>query len=358
MSIRVVDAGLVPDIRSQSLYHGLAYARTDATPDTILLVSPQEPYVSIGFHQELEKEIDMDFCERRHLRVLRREVGGGAVYLDQNQVFTQWVMGPERLPWELPKRFELYAQPTVRTYRALGIDAEFRPVNDIHVSGRKIGGTGAAAIGKAEVMVGSLMFDFDTDLMSRLLKVPSEKFRDKVQGGLREYMTTMREELGERPDAETVKEIYLRECQDALGESFKTGELTDEEWKMIEQLDAKLASEGWLRKKGAVRPLGVKIHQDVWVGESIYKAQGGLIRVTARLHRGRIEDISVSGDFTFHPHRKLVELEKNLIDGQLMEDALRQRLTHFYRHSGVQTPGVEVRDWLQAILGLKEASVS
>jgi lipoate-protein ligase A len=49
------------------------------------------------------------------------------------------------------------------------------------VAGRKIGGTGAASIGEATVMVGSFMFDFDTETMSRCLKVPSEKFRDKLK---------------------------------------------------------------------------------------------------------------------------------------------------------------------------------
>ncbi|RMD95255.1 MAG: lipoate--protein ligase family protein, partial [Calditrichaeota bacterium] len=180
MAIRFIDAGVVSYVRSQTIYHGLAYARHEKSPDTIILVSPETPYVCIGFHQELEKEVDVAFCHAHGIPILRREVGGGAVYLDRNQVFTQWVMSPDRLPWNLERRFEVYASPLVKTYRALGVEANFRPVNDIHVAGRKIGGTGAAAIGNAEVVVGSLMFDFDTELMAKVLKVPSEKFRDKV----------------------------------------------------------------------------------------------------------------------------------------------------------------------------------
>jgi lipoate-protein ligase A len=317
MSIRLLDLGTVSYLRSQSIYHGLAYARTDKTPDTILLVCPREPYVCVGFHQEVDREVDVDFCQRNHLPVLRREVGGGAVYLDENQLFTQWVMHPDRLPLNLEKRFRLYAQPLVSTYRSLGIDANFRPVNDIHVSGKKIGGTGAAAIGNAEVMVGSLMFDFNTELMAKVLKVPSEKFRDKIYQSLQEYMTTMTKELGSAPPVEDVKELYVRECQKALGEEIVAGELTDEEKRAIAEADARLASEEWLRQKGGLRRTGVKIHQDVWVGESTFKARGGLIRVTARIHQNRIEDLSISGDFTFHPHGKLAELEKALCDVEL-----------------------------------------
>ncbi|MDQ7052520.1 MAG: hypothetical protein Q9P14_06380 [candidate division KSB1 bacterium] len=169
MAIRLVDLGTVSYLRSQTVYHGVAYARTDHTPDTILLMNPKEPYVCVGFHQEVDKEVDMTFCREKGLPVLRREVGGGAVLLDENQMFTQWIMAPDRLPWNLNKRFQIYARPLVQTYHAFGIQAEFRPINDIHVSGRKIGGTGAAAIGQAEVMVGSFLFDFagPLELMAR-----------------------------------------------------------------------------------------------------------------------------------------------------------------------------------------------
>jgi len=55
-------------------------------------------------------------------------------------------------------------EPLVLTYRDLGIVATHRPVNDVHVRGKKIDGTGAALIGRAEVLVGSFMFDFDSRL--------------------------------------------------------------------------------------------------------------------------------------------------------------------------------------------------
>ena len=63
----------------------------------------------------------------------------------------------------------MFIEPVVRTYRELGVQADYRPINDIHVAGRKIGGTGAASIGEATVMAGSFMFDFDTATMAKCL---------------------------------------------------------------------------------------------------------------------------------------------------------------------------------------------
>ena len=83
--------------------------------------------------------------------------------------------------------------------------------------GRKIGGTGAASIGEATVMVGSFMFDFDTATMARCLKVPSEKFRDKLKTTLDDYMTTMTRELSTLPSRDDVKARFLKHCEAVLG---------------------------------------------------------------------------------------------------------------------------------------------
>ncbi len=352
--IRVIDLGLVSPLRSQSIYHGLAYALTPDTPDTILLVGPTDPYVCIGYHQELVKEVDVDFCREHNLPIYRREVGGGAVYLDKGQVFTQWIFQRGHLPATLEDRFALYIKPLVDTYQALGIDATLRPINDIHVRGKKIGGTGAAQIGNADVVVGSLMFDFNFELMARVLKVPSEKMRDKIYQSLQEYMTTMTKELGYTPDYEEVKQLYLEQCARALSRELIFGEPTPEEMAITEEVEARLASDEWLYQKGGLRQTAaVKIHADVYLVESAHKAPGGLIRATARLREGRIDDLTLSGDFTMIPAFAVGALEQALRGMPIEEDALRRKVQEFYRALNVQSPGVTAEDWVQALMNLK-----
>jgi lipoate---protein ligase len=103
--IRLLDLGLAPPIRSQTIYHAVGYAMGPQDPDTILLVSPDRPYVSIGRHQDADREVDLDYCAQQGLPVIRREVGGGAVYLDRDQLFTQWVFHADRLPPTVEGRF-------------------------------------------------------------------------------------------------------------------------------------------------------------------------------------------------------------------------------------------------------------
>lgn len=292
---RLIDAGTVSHLRSQTIYHGLARARKDGSPDTIILAVPARPYVCVGFHQDLEQEIDLDFCRDRGLPVLRRETGGGAVYLDRNQLFVQWVMDPASLPPRIEHRFELFARPLVETYRAIGIDACFHPVNDVQVQGRKIAGTGAARIGDAEVLVGNLIFDFDPDVMARVLRAPSAAFRDQVRRSLRMYMTSVRRELDRVPDPGAVASLYTRKCQEILELELQPGELTADEIVAIEAIDRRFCSDGFLHRPGGSRRRGVKIHAEVRVVESQQETQGGAVRATARLKRGRIEELTLSG---------------------------------------------------------------
>jgi len=340
----------VAPVRSQTVYHAVAYAMAPTDPDTIILVSPMNPYVCIGCHQDIEKEVDLSYCKAKGLPVFRREVGGGAVYLDAMQVFTQWIFHHDHVPPGIEERFALHARPVVETYHALGIPAYLRPVNDIQVAGKKIGGMGAARIGIAEVLVTSLMFDFDVESMTQVLKVSSEKMRDKVHQGLRQYMTTLTSELGRTPDRAEVKALYVDQCRAAMGREIVPGTLTEREETMARQLDERFVAADWLYQQAKSRKSSVKIHQDVVVVEAAHKAPGGLIRVTARLREKRIEELSISGDFTLLPMTALRELEQATCGLSAEHDLLFEAVRAVYKSSGIQSPGVTPEDFTQAIL--------
>ena len=348
-AVRLLDLGTVPPVRSQSIFHAVGYAMGPDSPDTIMLVSPDAPYVSIGLHQDADREVDLDYCREIGVPVIRREVGGGAVYLDGNQLFTQWIFRAEHLPATIEERFRLYIETLVGTYRTLGIAAEYRPINDVHVAGRKIGGTGAARMDRAEVVVGSLMFDFDIATMARVLKVPSEKFRDKVYQSLAEYMTTMRRELGEPPPREVVVAAYLASCAAILDRPVEPGELRADELELATTLDERFASAEWLHEAGGLRRAGVKIHEDVRVGEGAHKAAGGLIRCVARVRGDRLDDIGFSGDFTARPATMPEDLEAELRGTELSDPALLAVVDGYYARVRPEIPGVTAGDWVAAI---------
>ena len=356
MRVRLLDLGTVPYLESQTLYHAVASAMEEGSPNTITLMSPDEPYVCVGYHQDVDKEIDLEYCRAHDLPVLRREVGGGAVYLDGDQLFVHFIFHREHLPRQGEEVYKLFIRPLVETYRAIGIEASHRPVNDIVVGGRKIGGTGIAAIGQAMVVAGSVMFDFDIETMSRALKVSSEKMRDKIYQSLHEYMTTIRRELAKPPPREEVKAILVGKLTETLEVDLQPGDLTAKERRTVRVLNRRFSSSRWLRHKGGLVRRGVTIKSGVRVAEAEYKAPGGLIRVTARLKDGAIDDVSLSGDFTFHPGPLLRQLERHLRGRRLDQGELTASVEEFCTEFHVQAPGVAPADIARALLGVAEDS--
>lgn len=356
MRLRVLDFGQVSALRSQAVYHGLAETvRADSDP-MLSLASPETPYVCVGLHQEIAREVDEAFCAEHGLPVLRRHVGGGAVYLDRNQLFTHFVFPRARAPRHAAELYPLFIEPVVRTYRDFGINANYRPVNDIHVDGRKIGGTGAASIGEATVMVGSFMLDFDTATMARCLRVPSEKFRDKLRQTLDDYMTTMVKQLGTVPPREDLLARFFHHCHEVLGLKPEADRPTDAELRAIEAAETALLDPEFIEMQGRkLVALGVKIAADTHLTESALKAPGGLVRVHLLNREGTVADLMISGDLTCLPPEGLDRLAADLRGTPLDETALTAAVDRSLAARGIETPGVSAADFARAILAAVEA---
>lgn len=353
MMIRLLDLNKVSYLHSHTIYHAVAYCTTVASPGTIIILRPREPYVCIGYHQLLEKVIDVEYCRQKGIPIIRREVGGGAVYLDKDQLFFQCVFPINKAPKRVDNLYKLFLKPAVNTYRKLGIDAYYRPVNDIQVDEKKICGTGAGRIEDAAVVVGNLLFDFNYGEMARILRVSSEKFRDKIFDSMQLYLTTLRRELGYIPDRERAKNILTKEFEKLLGCSLQSGSLTSEENEMLARIDEKFTDPDWLHEKGGKLTNWIKISTDVNIMESTFKAPGGLIWVILRLKGDTIDDIVISGDFTIQPNDALTNLEDRLMGKPLKAGTLLKTVENFYALKGIQSPGVRPEDIVKAIMAEK-----
>jgi len=315
------------------------------------LLSPASPYVCIGYHQDLEKEVDVGYCQANDIPIFRREVGGGAVYLDGNQLFYQLVMHKDNpfAPADKASFYRKFLQPPIETYREIGIPAEYKPVNDIVARKRKISGNGAAEIGEYLVLVGNLILDFNYEMMSRVLRVPDEKFRDKVYRSMRENLTTIKRELGQVPSRELLTAMLARNFERILG-PLPRAEMDEELQNEVTRLAPEFFKEEWLYKIGR-RTEGrkVRIAAGVDVKHLVHKAPGGLIRGDVEIRDGVITSLALSGDFFFYPADKLTELSKTLIGKKGAE--VEETMVQFYEKHGIESPGVEPADVTKVVIG-------
>jgi lipoate-protein ligase A len=354
MTIRLLDFGQVESLRSLAIFHGVGYALRGDTPDTITITRPLDPFVSIGHHQDARAEVDLDFCEQAGVPVYRREIGGGAVYLDEGQTFWHTIFHQSRVPTNLTDVYTKFLAGPVLALNRMGIPAEHRPVNDIQVGGRKIGGTGAASVGESMIVAGSLMFDFNYELMVRVLRVPSEKFRDKMYSTMREYLTTINRQLGDdAPTRERGVQILIECFAETLGTELVLDEPRRDELEAIERQEERIASDEWLHLDGLPASGDiVKIAEGVKVIESVHKAPGGLVRATVAVKDGSIDGLLLSGDFFMEPAESLGDLQDALVGVTHDEDAVLGVVKA--QLEGVDAPGLDPTDITTAVMATPE----
>jgi lipoate-protein ligase A len=332
---------------TQLLYHALPRLNREG----LILVSPASPYVCIGFFQDAEQEVDLEYCRRQAIPVFRREVGGGAVYLDGDQLFYQLVIHRDNplVPEGKDGFYRRFLQPPIEAYRALGIPAEYKPVNDIIANQRKISGNGVAEIGDYVVFVGNLIVDFNYEMMARVLRVPDEKFRDKVHKTLWENLSTIRREVGDAPPTEELWTLLADKFAHVLG-PLEVETAVDAAWRTKSyDLASQFLSHDWLL--GRKRPgldRAVTIRSGVEVKQRVHKAVGGLIRATSEVQEGRLAAVAISGDFFFYPEGRLAALEVALV-GVAVAD-VESAIARFYEEQGIESPGVTPADFAQVLV--------
>jgi len=343
--VKLYNLGKVPWYESQTIYHALGYLGCEA----LSLVSPATPYACIGFHQDVEQEVEVGFCRENNIPILRREVGGGAVYLDGNQLFYQLILRKDNplVPLRKETFYRKFLEPVMRVYQRIGIPAEYKPINDLITGTRKISGTGAGEIGDCIVFVGNLILDFNYEMMARILKVPHEKFRDKIHKTMVDNLSTIRRELGEKEaslwDEPSLNALLVEEYEKMVG-PMEPSEKDQELQNKMDDLRTRMLSESWLYQKGRqTQGRDVKIRAGVNVVHKMYKAQGGLIRAEYEVREGKMTHVRFSGDFFCYPEKAIEELEAKL-EGQALKEAI--ILIHqFYSMGNVETPGISIEDW-------------
>jgi lipoate-protein ligase A len=346
--MKVYDLGLRPKLDSMLCFHALAHLGREG----LVLVSPASTIACVGYFQDTREVVDLDFCLKNGLEVMRREVGGGAVLLDAGQIFYNVVLRRDNplVPKTVDGVYRKFSQPAIDVYGDFGVEVSFRPINDLVTKdGRKIAGEGGADIGPCMAFVGSIIMDFDYELMPHILRVPDEKFRDKFHKSLSENLTTLRRETGRSVPREEVVEALKRRFAEALG-PLEEASPDDELRAKMRELEARYRSEEFLFRK-IRRPAAreTRVREGVRFVDGVHKAPGGLLSCYAEVVEDVVGDVSITGDFTMVPRAGLEELEGAIVGAPYERRPVSDVIEDFYKRSRADTPGVEAEHYLAAL---------
>jgi lipoate-protein ligase A len=309
-TFRVIDTGIRDGRRQIAFDQAMIDAhRAGSIPDSVRFLR-FPPTALIGRHQALAREVNLDHCRAHGIGIARRITGGGAIYFDEGQlgwelVFHRSTLGIESLTEATRRICEAAAAGLSR----LGVDAKYRPRNDIEVDGRKVSGTGGFFDGDTLFYQGTVLVDMNPGDMIAALNVPQAKLAKRSLASAEQRVVMLKELLGTAPAIESVKQSLLAGFAERLGIVPVPGEITGHE----ETLAAKYHDEE-IGTDAFVAEI-----DDPGAGEGMLAAShtgaGGTITAYVRLEgqqRDRIREVLITGDFFVTPPRTVFDLEASL----------------------------------------------
>lgn len=144
------------------------------------------PSVIIGYNQNSQAEVNLEYLRRNGILLVRRVTGGGAVYHDLQNLNYSMVA---------PLGGADPVSVIVDALRRLGVPAERTGRNDIFVEGRKVSGYARRVYKDRELVHGTLMYDVDIDTLTRALDVPGSKLNLKGVASVRSRVTNLKDYL-------------------------------------------------------------------------------------------------------------------------------------------------------------------
>lgn len=200
--------------------------------------------VSIGYFQSLEQEVNQPKCAELGIDIVRRRTGGGAVYHDSEGEITYSVIAPEKLfPKGITESYWEICDWIVKGLSHLGISAEFKPINDVIVNGKKISGNAQTRRNGILLQHGTILYDLDVEKMFSVLKVGEAKISDKMIASVKERVTCVKNHASVSR-SELYEALQKGFCE---GKKIQAQQISDSELKRAQQLaKEKYASDEWM----------------------------------------------------------------------------------------------------------------
>jgi len=218
--------------------------REGASLPTIRFYNWEPNAVSIGYFQSIRDEVNLEVCRELGVDCIRRWTGGGAVYHDFDGEITYSVIAPASIfPKNIIESYGLICGWLVRSLESLGIKAEFRPINDILVNGKKISGSAQTRRGGILLQHGTLLYGLDLEKMFSLLNVNRQKINDKMIKSARERVTCIL--MNRDIDKKDVYEALVNAFTEGKDYEFCTSSI-DERKRARELAHEKYRSDEWM----------------------------------------------------------------------------------------------------------------
>lgn len=201
---------VLPEVADRSLVFYLAMEEFVAREiaDEAFFVWRVKPTVIIGRNQDVEAEVNMDYCMSNGVEVVRRKSGGGCVYSDMGNIMISYVSRRG----DVSEVFGKYLDALVVCLQTLGLDARKSGRNDVIVGERKVSGNAFHMLSDRSIVHGTLLYSTDFDALETSIRPPVEKLERHGVASVRQRVANLSEYLDRSVigSVEALEEFLIR----------------------------------------------------------------------------------------------------------------------------------------------------
>ena len=241
--------------------------RGGLVPPTIRFYQWSPPAVSLGYFQDLEKEIDIAACHNLGIDIVRRPTGGKAVLHDKELTYSFIIRENHSIVNDsILETYKKISGGIIRGLSYLGIKSELVPLRgklennllgrsdktrihhldfksicfsipsqyEVQVKGKKI--VGSAQVRKRGVVLqhGSLLIKLEKDKLFPIFNFPSVQIKDRLK--FKFNATSLEEILKRKINFSELSEILPQGFEEEFGVRLVESKLTSQEEKISKDL--------------------------------------------------------------------------------------------------------------------------
>lgn len=314
-------------------------------PPTVYLNVFSEDSITIGVTEDPNQVLDLAFCRSHGVQTRRRESSGGAIYAGRGSAFLCFYL-PVSLPGVPQTSAEAFPRVLGHVAQALGevfgLQAAYRPLNDIEVDGRKLVATSLKI--ENGVMTFRILLNvkaIDTDAAARALPMAPEKVKDKKHKDIGSRYTYLEQELGRGIGAGELADWVRASARRAFGEVvLADGEMGEAEAGFAAQYARELTSDAWFLERSEASRYGADMREGDVIVRGREKAPAGLIWLSLLVRERRIVRAIVNGDWHPRPLRSVDWLEAGFKGLPATREACGAHIEAFFARQDVEYAGV------------------
>lgn len=229
-------------------------------PPTIRFYGWNPPTLSIGYFQQVHKEINLDEVKKQGLGFVRRPTGGRGV-LHEHELTYSVIVSEEHpnMPATVTEAYRVISEGILRGFQHLGLEAYFSipkseaEKNDLKnprsavcfdapswyelvVEGKKVAGSAQTRQKGVILQHGSILLDINEEKLFSLFHYSNDRVKERMKNAFKQKAVAINSMVDKPVTIDQAKEAFYKGFEEGLSIQLQPYELSESEMNYVENI--------------------------------------------------------------------------------------------------------------------------